>query len=179
MKENSREEDIILLKDFTEGNFKTDKLENYKGSYKMGYFNYKDIQKAIEHILSDYKKLQKENEELKQDRNNNYQLITLAQNKLLEYEQGYEDGKKSKKSAVAFAVENQEYYIIRKEIEQCKEHIERLRKENEELRNNYINVQDSTNTTFCKVAIPPEPQLPTKTLCESFSKKVRNNNEII
>ena len=41
--ENSIEEDIILLKDFTEGNFKRDKLENYKGSYKMGYFYYKDI----------------------------------------------------------------------------------------------------------------------------------------
>ena len=65
MKENSTEEDIILLKDFTEGNFKTDKLENYKGSYKMGYFNYKDIQQAIEHILSDYKRVLKENEELK------------------------------------------------------------------------------------------------------------------
>lgn len=26
---------------------------------------------------------------------------------------------------------------------------------------------------------PPEPQLPTKTLCESFSKKARSNNEII
>lgn len=64
MKENSIEEDMILLKDFTEGNFKTDKLENYKGSYKMGYFNYKDIQQAIEHILSDYKRVLKENEEL-------------------------------------------------------------------------------------------------------------------
>lgn len=64
MKGNSTEEDIILLKDFTEGNFKTDKLENYKGSYKMGYFNYKDIQQAIEHILSDYKRVLKENEEL-------------------------------------------------------------------------------------------------------------------
>ena len=49
-----------------------------------------------------------------------------------------------------------------------------LLKENEELKKNYINVQDSTNTTFYKVAPPPEPQLPTKTLCESFSKKVRN-----
>lgn len=65
MKENSVEEDIILLKDFTEGNFKRDKLENYKGSYKMGYFYYKDIQQALEHILSDYKRVLKENEELK------------------------------------------------------------------------------------------------------------------
>ena len=80
-------------------------------------------------------KLQKENEELKQDRNNNYQMIALAQNEMLGYIQGYEDGKKSKKSAVAFAVENQEYYLIRKEIEHYKEHIEKLQKESEELKN--------------------------------------------
>nr|DAP07895.1 MAG TPA: hypothetical protein [Caudoviricetes sp.] len=62
---NSIEEDIILLKDFTEGNLKRDKLENYKGSYKMGYFYCKNIQQAIEHILSDYKRVLKELEELK------------------------------------------------------------------------------------------------------------------
>lgn len=49
--------------------------------------------------------------------------------------------------------------------------VEKLQKENKELRNNYINIQDNTNTTFWKVTSPPEPQLPTKTLCESFSKK--------
>ncbi len=71
MKENSIKEDIILLKDFTEGNFKRDKLENYKGSYKMGYFYYKDIQQAIGHILSDYKRVLKENEELKNNTRKN------------------------------------------------------------------------------------------------------------
>ena len=49
-----------------------------------------------------------------------------------------------------------------------------LLKENEQLKKNHINLQDNANTIFCKVAIPPEPQLPIKTLCESFSKKVRN-----
>lgn len=52
--------------------------------------------------------------------------------------------------------------------------IEKLQKENEELKKNYINIQNNTNTTFHKVVPPPEPQLPTKTLCESFSKKMRN-----
>ena len=66
---NSIEEDIILLKDFTEGNLKRDKLENYKGSYKMGYFYCKDIQQAIEHILSDYKRVSKENEQLRTEVN--------------------------------------------------------------------------------------------------------------
>lgn len=64
-RKNSIEEDIILLNDFAEGDFQRDKLENYKGSYKMGYFYYKNIQQAIEHILLDYKRVLKENEELK------------------------------------------------------------------------------------------------------------------
>lgn len=76
---------------------------------------------------------QKENEKLKQDRNNNYRMIALAQNEVLGYMQGYEDGKKLKRSAVACVVENQQYYIIKKEIEHYKEYIEKLQKENEEL----------------------------------------------
>lgn len=84
MKENSREEDIILLKDFTEGNFKRDKLENYKGSYKMGYFYYKDIQQALEHILSDYKRVLKENDEwqraYQEEKDKQFELIQNTNN---------------------------------------------------------------------------------------------------
>ena len=134
MKENNIEEDIILLKDFTEGNFKRDKLENYKGSCKVGYFYCKDIQQALDNLLSDYKRVLKENEELKQDRNNNYQMIALAQNEALGYMQGYEDGKKLKRSAVANIVENQQYYIFNKQIEHYKEYIVKLQKENTELK---------------------------------------------
>lgn len=111
---------------------------------------------ALNHILSDYKRVLKENEllrqqnisyknnihELKEDRNNNYQMIALAQNEMLGYIKGYEDGKKSEKSAVAFAVENQQYYIIKKEIEHYKEHIVKLQKENEELNKNYNSLID-------------------------------------
>lgn len=79
MEENSIEEDIILLKDFTEGNFKRDKLENYKCSYKMGYFYYKNIQQAIEHILSDYKRVLKENEKIRNGRNRLFEYATAQQ----------------------------------------------------------------------------------------------------
>lgn len=65
MKENNISEDILLLNDFIEGNFQKDKLENYKGSYKMGYFYYKSIQQAIKNILTDYKRVLKENETYK------------------------------------------------------------------------------------------------------------------
>ena len=90
--------------------------------------------RQLQIVLNLIEKLQKENEELKQDRNNNYQMIALAQNEMLGYIQGYEDGKKLKRSATACAVENQEYYLIRKEIEHYKERIEKLQKENEELK---------------------------------------------
>ena len=90
--------------------------------------------RANKTILNLIEKLQKENQELKQDRNNNYQMIALAQNEVLGYMQGYEDGKKLKRSAVACVVENQQYYITKKEIEHYKEYIEKLQKENEELK---------------------------------------------
>lgn len=136
MKENSIEEDIILLKDFTEGNFKRDKLENYKGSYKMGYFYYKDIQQAIEHILSDYKRVLKENEELKkskityeavrdiQEKNrnivdNNYISKQIVKDNLIKYQEEYEllleyqSGKESNKTKT-----------LRERIHMCQELLE-------------------------------------------------------
>lgn len=95
---------------------------------------YKLNRKNIMQLLNLTKKLQKENEELKQDKNDNYQMIALAQNELLGYMQGYEDGKKLNRSAVACVVENQQYYIIKKEIEHYKEYIEKLQKENAKLK---------------------------------------------
>lgn len=99
----------------------------------------KEAQAYLEELAGDntltrrtIKQLQEENEELKQDRNNNYQMIALAQNEALGYMQGYEDGKKLKRSAVANIVENQQYYIIKKQIEKYETYIEQLRKELEQ-----------------------------------------------
>lgn len=91
--------------------------------------NLKEYQETYKDIREELKELKKENEELRQDRNNNYQMIALAQNEALGYMQGYEDGKKLKRSAVANIVENQQYYIIKKQIEKCETYIEQLRKE--------------------------------------------------
>lgn len=138
MKENSIEKDEKIL-----NNIKAYMQENIDIGYHKFIYNdlgYEekciDAINAIEHILSDYKRVLKENEELKQDRNNNYQMIALAQNEALGYIQGYEDGKKLRRSAVANIVENQQYYILKKQIEHYKEYIEKLQKENEELKNN-------------------------------------------
>ena len=121
--ENSIEEYVEILERFSNENV------IYGSTIGMTLEKYKDLQLSTEHILSDYKRVLKENEELKQDRNNNYQMIALAQNEALGYMQGYEDGQKSKRSAVAYIVENQQYYIIKKQIEKYETYIEQLRKE--------------------------------------------------
>jgi hypothetical protein len=90
--------------------------------------------RQLQIVLNLIEKLQNENEKLKQERNNNYRMIALAQNEVLGYMQGYEDGKKLKRSAVACIVENQQYYIIQKQFEHYKKYIEKLQKENEELK---------------------------------------------
>ena len=77
----------------------------------------------------------KENEELKQERINNLRMIALAQNEMLGYIEGYEDGKNLRKSAVAIAIENQQYYIIKKQIEKYETYIKELQNENKKLRN--------------------------------------------
>lgn len=129
MKENSIEEDIRNAEHFIKS-IKTNKEYKEENGWH-GYYNKKIVEFAriLQHILSDYKSVLKENEKLKQDRNNNYQMIALAQNEALGYMQGYEDGKKLKRSAVANIVENQQYYIIKKQIEKYETYIEQLRKE--------------------------------------------------
>lgn len=167
IEENSIEEDIKIVENYL-ANSAINEIDS--DFFKNGGWETVDLEipKSMQHILSDYKRVlkeneilkkekeqaweewnnleqgsyeteqklkqqikesQRENEELKQDRNNNYQMIALAQNEALGYMQGYEDGKKLKRSAVANIVENQQYYIIKKQIEKYETYIEQLRKE--------------------------------------------------
>ena len=63
MKENSIEEDIKILEEFKTNGY-TILLMKYGDRIKTNF----KLEKAIEHILSDYKRVLKENEELKEDR---------------------------------------------------------------------------------------------------------------
>ena len=133
MKENSTEEDIELLQDETSslGLFlKCKGLEKYKI--------------ALEHILSDYKRVLKENEELRQEKIDNQKINLLAQNSMLDYQNGYEDGKANRRSAVQSIIDNQQYYIFQKQIEKYEKEIEKLQKENEELKNLMAHKNDYT-----------------------------------
>ena len=70
MKENSTEEDIKLLEEFSNENVL------YGSMVGMTLEKYKDLQLSTEHILSDYKRVLKENEELKS--NNEKYIIHLT-----------------------------------------------------------------------------------------------------
>lgn len=174
----SIEKDIINAQHFIDS-IKTDKEYKEENGWH-GYYNKEIVELAriLEHILSDYKRVLKENEELKQDRNNNYQMIALAQNEVLGYMQGYEDGKKLKRSAVACVVENQQYYIIKKEIEHYKEYIEKLQKENEELKNKLLDtlegqkvIEEETPQYIKENFIPVQK---VKDKIEEINKKILN-----
>lgn len=120
MKENSIEEDIKKLKESI--------IEE-----KYHIFN-KDLKIIIERFLSNYKRVLKENEELLQEKINNQKRIALAQNDMLNYQAGFEDGKNGRTSAVQSIIENQQYYIFQKQIEKYERHIKKLQKESEELK---------------------------------------------
>lgn len=126
---------------------------NRRGNREIRFEVNSNYYEAVSKLLSDYKRVLKENEEkttillagaekvkqlekenrkLKEDRNNNNEMVALARNEVLNYMTGYEDGKKHKMTATAQVVENQQYYIIQKQMEKYEEHIKRLRKENEE-----------------------------------------------
>lgn len=127
---NSIEEDI---KDIEKYISFTSKRENF--SHDTDWNWNKDLANKIEHILSDYKRVLKENEELLQEKINNQKIIALAQNDMLNYQAGFEDGKNRRTSAAQIIIENQQYYIFQKQFEKYEEHIKMLQKENEELKN--------------------------------------------
>lgn len=120
---NSIEEDITLIEKSL-----CDKDTIIQYHYWVGT----DFLNAVERIVADYKRVLKDNYELNQEKINNDRMIVLAQNETLNYMRGYEDGKNSRRSAVACVVENQQYYIFGKQIGRYKEHIEKLQRENEE-----------------------------------------------
>lgn len=96
--------------------------------------NRKEYQETYKDVREELKELKKENEELLQEKINNQKIIALAQNDMLNYQAGFEDGKNGRTSAVQSIIENQQYYIFQKQIEKYERHIEKLQKENEELK---------------------------------------------
>lgn len=139
MRENSIEEDIKTVENYLENSAINEIDSNF---FKNSGWETVDLEipKSMQHILSDYKRVLKENEELLQEKINNQKIIALAQNDMLNYQAGFEDGKNRRTSAVQIIIENQQYYIFQKQIEKYEEYIEKLQKENEKLKNKLLDI---------------------------------------
>ena len=132
MKENSIEEDIKIAERFIKS-IKTDK--EYKKEGWHGYFNEEIVELAriLEHILSDYKRVLKENEELKNNTRKNENELEfdidcdwIALQKMLD---------ESEKSNEYISYKNEKWikekYCI--PVQKIKDKIEELKKKVEEL----------------------------------------------
>ena len=141
--ENSIKEDIKIVENYLANSAMNEIDSNF---FKNSGWETVDLEipKSMQHILLDYKRVLKENEELKEDRKNNNEMIALAQNDMLNYQAGFEDGKNRRTSAVQSIIENQQYYIFQKQFEKYEERIKMLQKENEELNSKITNIEQGT-----------------------------------
>ena len=110
MKENSIEEDITRIKQ---------RIEDVKEyiEYGLPYSEYLDLENSFDNILSDYKRVLKENEELKEDRDKFKKALGRRITYCNELEKDL--------------FENSSNYVIPKQI--VKDKIEELKKKVEEL----------------------------------------------
>lgn len=121
----------------------------------------KELCNAFINILSDYKRVSKENEQLRTEVNS-----LRKENEEL----------KEERQIVGIPVRNKRDRRIGIVLHQWESGSVAVL---ESINPRVINTHDSWNTLEIvtdevKQTPPPEPQLPTKTICESFSKKVRN-----
>ena len=130
MKENSREKDEEILNNIK--SYMQESIDN--GYHKFIYNNLGydekcvDVINAIEHILSDYKRVLKENEELKSD-NLEYQRIQDIFDKRT-YRKKYLEERRKEEPNLLYPDTDE---IYRRYYE--------LKKENQQLRNEYRNIQ--------------------------------------
>ena len=133
----------------------------------------KAILKRYKDLEEENKKLEEENKELIQEKINNSKMISLAQNAILSYEKGYDDGKNLRTSAVQIIVENQQYYIFKKQIERYETHINKLEEENKKLKDNYKNQIE--HTTILAKALNLEEDAPIDEIYAEINKLKTNS----
>ena len=108
-------------------------LENIKNnSWTTKYIMSSDSKNA-DILLNLITKLQKENEDLLREKEENKFIIAMANNEMLGYNQGYSDAENKNSNATEIVIKNRQAYIHKEEVERYKRKIDLLQKElNEE-----------------------------------------------
>lgn len=119
---NSREEDIKLLEEFSNENVL------YGSTVGMTLEKYKDLQLSTEHILSDYKRLLKENESLKEYNMEYKRILDLADDRI--YRKKYLEERRKEQPNLLYPDADeiyQRYYELKQENEELKNENRRLK----------------------------------------------------
>lgn len=194
--ENSIEEDITKINTYIELVLEKDycncnELNTILGKHCDGS---KNVAYAMQHILSDNKTVLKENAELKAKnkileellQGNLYELYKYYRELAGSYQgncitvQKVKDKIEKYKNMCISRVDGYENYFKDNYNELVFRRIEQLEKELlgefiDEPNEKYQFTWNGKNQALkLSQTPPPEPQLPTKTICESFSKKVKN-----
>lgn len=189
MNKNSIEEEIEILEELRTHGYAM-LLMKYEDRIKTN----RKIDQAIEHILSDNKTVLKENAELKAKnkileellQGNLYELYKYYRELAGSYQgncitvQKVKDKIEKYKNMCISRVDGYENYFKDNYNELVFRRIEQLEKELlgefiDEPNEKYQFTWNGKNQALkLSQTPPPEPQLPTKTICESFSKKVKN-----
>ena len=108
-------------------------LEDIKNnSWTTKYIMSSDSKNA-DILLNLITKLQKENEDLLREKEENKFIIAMANNEMLGYNQGYSDAENKNNNATEIVIKNRQAYIHKEEVERYKRKIDLLQKElNEE-----------------------------------------------
>lgn len=82
---------------------------------------------SVEILINSITKLQKENENLIKEKEENKFLIAMASNGMLEYNQGYSDGKNQNSNATEIIIKNRQAYVHKEEVEFLQKKIEKYK----------------------------------------------------
>lgn len=122
----SEEQAIEKLKEIREDTIKANQCGLSNNDFKEEIEVYNTVLNLIT-------KLQKENEDLLREKEENKFIIAMANNEMLGYNQGYSDGKNQNSNATEIVIKNRQAYIHKEEVERYKRKIDLLQKElNEE-----------------------------------------------
>ena len=117
----SEEQAIENLKDFKSISIL------YGNTFTIFLEQLKKYQEATDTVLNLITNLQKENEDLQREKEENKLIIAMANNEMLGYNQGYSDGKNQNSNATEIIIKNRQDYIHKEEIKLLHKEIEKYK----------------------------------------------------
>ena len=141
----SEEQAIENLKDFKSISIL------YGNTFTIFLEQLKKYQEATDVVLNLITNLQKENEDLQREKEENKLIIAMANNEMLGYNQGYSDGKNQNSNATEIIIKNRQAYMHKEEVEFYKRNIEFLKKENEEKDNKVRKIISRLDNDYKKI----------------------------